>query len=68
VFDFVRDGTVACGDRIARIEHDLAPERSAVLSADLRQRAIRDGDEDYVSDGNRLIDSPDLCKTAKISD
>ena len=43
------NGAVAAGHGIIGVEHDLPRQRFAVISADLRHRAVRHGDEDNVA-------------------
>ena len=48
--DLVSDGsTVARGDRVTGVEHDLAVELDAVVLADLRQRAIGNGNKENIA-------------------
>ena len=63
--DLVGDRAIATGHRIVRVEHDLAGERFAVIFPDLRQGAVRHGQEGHVAKPNRLIDGAGLCKRAK---
>ena len=50
----VGDNSVARGYGIAGVEYDLALKRAAVISTELRQRAVRNGEKERIAEGDRL--------------
>src|SRR5215468_130537 len=54
VLHLVGDNSVACLYGIAGVEYDLALKGVAVISTELRQRAIRHGEKECIAEGDRL--------------